>query len=138
MTESMQPAQPDEMTQAWWDATREGRLLVQSCQACGHRQHPPRAVCTGCGSTEHLDDIESTGLGSVDACTVVERAPAEGLTPPYVVARVRLDEGVILLSNIETEAPYEVTIGDPVRLTWRDLADGRRLPIFEPAPEENR
>ncbi len=48
------PAEPDEMTQTWWDATREGRLLVQSCEACGHRQHPPRAVCTACGSTEHL------------------------------------------------------------------------------------
>ena len=137
MSDAMVPAPADEMTQTWWDATCEGRLLVQACTGCGHRQHPPRSVCTGCGSTEHLDHLEATGLGQVDACTVVERAPAGGLTPPYVVARVRLAEGVILLGNIETTAPHEVTIGDPVRLIWRDLPDGRRLPIFEPAPEEN-
>ena len=124
------PAQPDEMTQTWWDATREGRLLVQSCESCGHRQHPPRAVCTACGSTEHLGQLESTGTGVVDACTVVERAPPDGITPPYVVARVRLAEGVIMLTNIETHAPYAVAIGDPVRLSWRDVPDGRRLPIF--------
>jgi len=132
------PAEPDEMTQAWWDATREGRLLVQSCDACGHRQHPPRALCTGCGSTEHLTHVESSGNGTVDAVTVVERAPAEGFEPPYAVARVRLGEDVMLLAAIDTPSPYDVTIGDDVHLAWRDVPDGRRLPVFTPAPEENR
>ena len=125
------PAEPDEMTQSWWDATREGRLLVQTCSSCGRVQHPPRALCTGCGSTEHLTHVEAAGTGTVDACTVVERAPADGLTPPYVVARVRLAEGVILLTTVQTTAPYDVAIGDHVRLTWRDVADGRGLPIFQ-------
>ncbi|WP_372727756.1 Zn-ribbon domain-containing OB-fold protein [Nocardioides sp.] len=138
MSDALLPAPADEMTAVWWDATRERRLLVQTCTACGHRQHPPRALCTGCGSTEHLDHLEATGLGRVDACTVVERAPAEGLATPYVLARVRLAEGVILLTTVETPAPHDVAIGDPVRLTWRALSDGRRLPTFEPAPEENR
>ena len=126
----MTPAEPDEVTQEWWDATRENRLLVQTCTSCGHAQHPPRALCTGCGSTEHLTHVESAGTGTIDACTVVERVPVEGLTPPYVVARVRLADGVLLLTNIDTELPYDVAIGDPVRLAWRDLPDGRRLPIF--------
>jgi len=126
------------MTQAWWDATRDARLLVQSCEACGHRQHPPRSLCTACGTTEHLAYVEAAGPGVVDACTVVHRAPADGFTPPYAVARVRLPEGVILLTNIETDTPDDVAIGDPVRLAWRDVPDGRRLPVFTPAPEENR
>ena len=96
------PAEPDEMTQEWWDATREGRLLVQACEACGHHQHPPRAVCTGCGSTEHLGHVDAAGTGTVDACTVVHRAPAEGFTPPYVVARVRLAEGEFV-ANVRDE-----------------------------------
>lgn len=131
MIPAQQAAEPDEVTQEWWDATRESRLLVQSCEACGHVQHPPRALCTGCGSTEHLTHVEASGEATVDAVTVVERAPAEGLTPPYVVARVRLAEGVVLLTNIDTPTPYDVAIGDAVGLAWRDLPDSRRLPIFQ-------
>ena len=134
----MIPADPDETTAPWWDATREGRLLVQRCEACGHHQHPPRALCTTCGSTDNLGWIESAGTATVDACTVVERAPADGQTPPYVVARVRLPEGPILLTNIETTDPNAVAIGDAVSLNWRDLTDGRRLPVFAPAPEEKQ
>lgn len=130
------PADADEMTQTWWDATREGRLLIQTCDACGHHQHPPRAVCTGCGSTQHLTHVEANGAAVVDAVTVVHRAPAGGFEPPYAVARVRLAEGPVLLTN----TPVDVAIGDAVRLAWRDLPDGRRLPIFAPPnPEgENR
>jgi uncharacterized OB-fold protein len=138
----MIPAEANETTALWWDATTERRLLVQRCEACGHHQHPPRALCTACGSTEHLGWTESTGEATVDACTVVERAPAEGQAPPYVVARVRLPEGVVLLTNIETthpsSDPYAVAIGDAVRLGWRDLSDGRRLPIFLTHTEETR
>ena len=108
-----------------------------ACQACGHHQHPPRALCTGCGSTEHLAHVEAAGTGTVDACTVVERAPAEGLTPPYVVARVRLAEERHPADRHRDDHPYDVAIGDAVRLTWRDVPDGRRLPVFT-ALEENR
>ncbi len=124
----------DEVTTTWWDATREQRLLVQEC-GCGHLQHPPRALCTACGSTTDLGHREATGAGVVDSCTVVERA-LPGFDPPYVVARIRLVEGVLLLANVETDDPYDVRIDDPVTLSWRPLDDGRALPIFRPAPEE--
>ena len=124
----------DEVTTTWWDATREQRLLVQEC-GCGHLQHPPRALCTACGSTTGLDHREVTGAGVVDSCTVVERA-MPGFDPPYVVARVRLAEGLLLLANVESDDPHGVRIDDPVALAWRPLDDGRALPIFRPAPEE--
>ena len=128
--------EPDEATQVWWDATREQRLLVQEC-ACGHTQHPPRTLCTACGSTERLSHRNAAGTGVVDACTVVMRAASPEHEPPYVVARVRLPEGVILISNIETDDPHSVAIGDRVQLAWRTLDDGRALPVFRPTPEEN-
>jgi uncharacterized OB-fold protein len=71
-------------------------------------------------------------MGTVDSCTVVELAPSPDFTPPYVVARVRLAEGPVLLSNVVHTDPYEVHIGDNVRLRWRDLPDGRALPVFAP------
>ncbi|PZM97913.1 MAG: hypothetical protein DIU79_01405 [Actinobacteria bacterium] len=122
--------QPDEITAPWWEATKEHKLLVQTCQACGTTQHPPRGVCIGCGSTEHLGWREAAGTGVVDSFTVVHRAPRPGLEVPYVIARVRLDEGVILLSRLVDRDPEAWRIDDRVRVDWLDLADGRALPLF--------
>ncbi|GAA1765898.1 hypothetical protein GCM10009795_010580 [Nocardioides hankookensis] len=127
----------DEMTQAYWDGTRERRLLLQHCGACGHTQHPPRTLCTYCGETDALGHREADGTGVVDACTVVMRSPGPDHDPPYVVARVRLPEGVVLVSNVETAEPHSVAIGDAVRLAWRPLDDGRALPVFHPDHQEN-
>ncbi|PJJ56342.1 hypothetical protein CLV56_0548 [Mumia flava] len=133
MTASVVPP-PDETTAPWWDATRRGVLLVQTCD-CGHRQHPPRALCTGCGRTDRLGWTESDGRGVVDTFTVVHRAPRADLDVPYVVARVRLDGGVVLLTRLEgRDDPESWRIGDPVALAWADLPDGRALPVAVPAP----
>ena len=35
----------DAVNRPYWQAAREGRLLIQEC-SCGHRQWYPRAVCT--------------------------------------------------------------------------------------------
>ncbi|GAA3617412.1 Zn-ribbon domain-containing OB-fold protein [Nonomuraea rosea] len=121
----------DEITAPWWDATREGRLLVQRCTACGHTQHYPRALCTGCGGTD-LGWRESAGRGSVDSFTVVHRSPSPEHPAPYVVARVRLDEGPVLLTNLIGGADWRCD--QRVRLAWRELDDGRRLPVFVSDP----
>ena len=123
---------PDEVTAPWWEATREHRLLVQSCRSCSGVQHPPRAVCIHCGGTD-LDWRAAAGTGVVDSYTVVYRAPRPGLEVPYVTARVRLDEGVIALSRLEGREPESWRIGDRVRVAWTDLPDGRALPVYRPA-----
>jgi uncharacterized OB-fold protein len=119
---------PDDVTTEWWDATREHRLLVQACGACEHVQHPPRAVCTSCGSTEQLAGREVDGRGAVDSWTEVHRAPRPDVAVPYVVARVRLEQGPVLLSRLEGEGPWQ--IGEPLVVDWVDLPDGRALPVF--------
>lgn len=120
----------DEVTAAYWEATREHRLTVQSCAACGHRQHPPRAVCTSCSSMEHLAGVDAIGTGKVDACTTVHRPPRPGVEAPYTIARVRLSEGPILLTRLVGRPPEEWSVGDPVCVDWVDLPDGRALPVF--------
>ena len=131
-------APPDEDTAAWWDATREHRLIVQTCEVCGHVQHPPRALCVSCGRTDALVQVDASGSATVDTFTVVHRAPRPDVATPYVVARVRLDEGPVLLTNLPVHpAPgRDWTIGDRVVVGWSDLPDGRALPIF--TMEENR
>jgi len=121
----------DAVTEPWWTATRERRLLLQRCPACATVQHPPRVVCTGCGQGAPAW-VEAAGAGVVDAATVVHRPAHPELTPPYVVARVRLAEGPVVLTNV-VEGPPDGSApapGTPVGLRWRALSDGRHLPVF--------
>ena len=126
----VEPAPPDEVTAPWWDATREHRLLLQSCPACGGRQHPPRSVCVACGTPDGLGWAAASGVGVVDSFTVVHRAPQPELDVPYVVARVRLAEGPLLLTRLEGRSVDAWAVGDAVRAVWEDLPDGRALPVF--------
>lgn len=130
--------QADENSAAFWDATREHRFTVQSCAACHAVQHPPKALCTGCGSMEHLAQVDATGSGVVDSFTVVHRAPRPELSVPYTVARVRLDEGPVMLTRLEPAVPGGSgwQIGDAVALDWVDLEDGRALPYHRSAPTD--
>ncbi|HET6154116.1 MAG TPA: OB-fold domain-containing protein [Marmoricola sp.] len=119
---------PDDVTREWWDATREHRLTVQGCDACGHVQHPPRALCTGCGRLDTLALRPTTGSGTVDSWTLVHRAPRPDVPTPYVVARVRLAEGPILLTQLLDDHTW--TIDEAVVVDWHEVPDGRALPVF--------
>ena len=126
----------DDLTQPWWDATRDHRLVLQTCSACGWRQHHPRYVCGSCGSRAGHGWTEASGGAVIDTFTIVHKAPRPDLPLPYVVARVRLTEGPVLLTNIidrglgDGSGEHPMHIGMVVYLHWRDLADGRSLPVF--------
>jgi uncharacterized OB-fold protein len=124
-------ADPDPVTQPWWDATRDERLVVQRCDACGTHQHYPRALCTACASTE-LSFVEASGRAVVHSFTVVHRAPHDAFEPPYVVAIVELEEGPRMLTNIVGCEPSDVGCDMTVRVAWEPLPDGRKLPVFRP------
>jgi uncharacterized OB-fold protein len=121
-------------TEPWWAATRECRLLVQRCRACGRFQHYPRYLCVHCSSTD-LEFVDASGSGRVYSFTVVHRAPSTAFKTPYVVALVRLAEGPLLLTNIVGPAPGEVRCDMAVTVAWTPLSDGRNLPVFKPSEE---
>jgi hypothetical protein len=120
----------DETTAPWWEATRDGRFLLQRCGACAAVQFPPRSVCVACMAPEP-GWVEASGGGRVDSFTVVHRSPApDELEAPYVVARVALDEGPLVLTRLVGEDGEGWRCDDPVALGWEPMADGRRLPVF--------
>ncbi len=114
---------------AWWDATRDQKLLVQRCRRCGHHQHYPRMVCLACGDAD-LSFVAASGRGTVYSFTVVYRPPAPAFVPPYVIALVRLDEGPVMLTRIVGKDADAVACDRPVELRWEPLEDGRHLPVF--------
>ena len=132
--QDLAPPTQDATTATWWDATRERRLVLQTCQSCAAVQHPPRSVCLACLS-EELGWTEASGAAVVDSFTVVHRAPRPDVVAPYVLARVRLAEGPVLLTRIEDVDPtaeVPVRCDQSVSLRWAELADGRALPVFVP------
>ena len=118
----------DSDTQAWWDATRDRRLLVQRCEDCGHYQHYPRALCTSCGGTD-LGFVDASGEFTLVSYSTVCRSPDPGrFEAPYHVALVQMAEGPTLFSRVHPIT--EPRIGQPMRLAWHPLSDGRHLPYF--------
>jgi uncharacterized OB-fold protein len=122
-----------ERTRPFWDATREGRLVLPWCPACEAFFWYPRPVCPTC-LAETVEWRPAAGTGEVHAVSVQYRAGPgrDGSDGPYAVAVVELAEGVRMLSNIVGVPPEEVAVVAPVRLSWHELSDGRRLPMFTP------
>jgi len=124
----------------FWDATREGRLLVQWCTACDRGVFYPRAFCPHCAAPRSaLEWRTASGRASVYAAVVEHKPEAAHVAfsggEPYCVALVDLEEGVRLLTNIVGGPPEEVHSGMPVTVTWEPLSDGRQLPLFRPDAE---
>ena len=130
--------EPTEVSQPFWDATRERRLVIQRCEPCDSFFWYPRAFCPRC-----LRDTpawsEVAGTGTVYAVSVHHRAPSPELRDrtPYAVTLVDLDEGVRLMSNVVGCPPEAVHVGQRVRATWEPLEDGRHLLLFEPDPSSS-
>ena len=131
-----------EISDPFWDATKQQRYLVQWCAACASPIFFPREVCPRCLSAESLEWRESSGSGTVYAVSVQHRPanPTMADRVPYVVALVEVDAGdgvntVRVMSNVVNCDPETVRIGDAVTVAWEALSDGRQLPVFEPARE---
>jgi len=118
----------DALMAPFWEGASKRELRVQRCLGCGEHQFYPRPFCLACGSGS-LTWIVSSGRATVYSLTTVRRAIAPEWTPPYVVALVDLDEGPRLTTVIVGEKP--ASIGDRVRLAWREREGLPPLPVFE-------
>lgn len=121
------PVSPE--SEPFWEATRSRRLLVQWCAGCDRAVQFPRAICPVCRASA-LEWREASGRGVVHALTVEHRPELMGMSEPYAVALVDLDEGARLMGNVVGCPPASVRIGTPVLVVWEPLGDGRHLPQF--------
>jgi uncharacterized OB-fold protein len=92
-------------------AVRAGRLVVQRCADCGALAVPPKAVCPACEG-QRWEPAGLAGTGEVASFTVIRVAPAQFVADaPYVVAVVRMAEGVSLLGRVAGIPPESARIG---------------------------
>jgi uncharacterized OB-fold protein len=116
----------------FWEACERGELVAQRCAACGALAHPPRPMCPRCHSTQR-ELARLSGRGEVWSW-IVPRHPAPiGFAEPPVVALIRLDEGITLVSNVVGAAPEAMRNGLRVEVAFAPTAGGRAVPVFRRA-----
>ena len=128
--------EPDQVTGPFWQAAKQGRLLIQRCPNCGGNQFYPQSSCRRCLSDE-LEWVAATGKGTVYSYTVIHRAPSRTFEPdvPYTVALVDLDEGCRMISNIVDVSPQDVHVGMQVEVVFEEITPEISLPKFRPRRE---
>jgi uncharacterized protein len=119
------------LTEPFWTACSEHRLIVQQCAECERRFFTPEAACTNCQSFTWTW-VESPGIGTVYTFTIVHRAAGPGFDVPYALAAVDLDDGWTMMSQIVDCAPDEVAIGQRVAVCFVEISDALTLPCFSP------
>jgi uncharacterized OB-fold protein len=116
----------------YWEAAAEGRLLLQRCPRCGHRQFYPRHACTRCAATPEWE--EASARGTVHTFTVIRQNHAKPFRDelPYIVAMIDLDEGPRMMGNVTGCDPDEVRVGMPVEAYMVKVEDGLGVPFWRP------
>ena len=114
-------------TEAFWAAAGRGELLLKRCTACGKTHYYPRAMCPFCQSSD-TEWYAASGKGKIYTYSVMRRSPV-----PYVIAYVRLEEGVTMMTNIVDCDADALAIDQAVNVTFKEAEDGQAVPMFTPA-----
>ncbi len=89
-----------ELARPYWEAAAQGKLVLQSCSACGKIRHYPRMLCDACYS-DAVTWVPSRALGKIHSWTVAHHAfhPSFAAELPYTLVTVDLEEGVRALGR---------------------------------------
>lgn len=127
---------PTPETAPYWEGTKAGELRLPYCTDCAAFFFYPRPFCPSCNS----DDVQwrtASGLGRLASYNINHRPfPAFNTDQPQVIALVRLDEGVRLMSNIVgvEPRPENLPLGLRLRVQFEPRGD-QMLPVFTPEKE---
>lgn len=137
--------QGEQEIRPYFEAARQGRLVVRRCGECGLLRYPPGAGCPWCSSVT-WDWTEVSGRGTIHSYEIVTQAIQPGFADwaPYPVVLVELDEqrgvptedeALRLITNLVTpdyrpEAEENVAIGRRVQAVFQPLDDDLALPQF--------
>ena len=112
----------------FYEAAKEGKLLVGKCNDCAEYHFYPRVLCPHCFS-ERTEWVPAKGSGVIYTYSTMRR----GVPAPYTIAYVTLDEGVSMMTNIVDCDPDMLKIGARVKVVFKPAEDGTPVPVFTPA-----
>ncbi len=116
----------------FWNGLQDGKLMVQECKSCGHKQFPPSPVCTECLS-EKVEWVEASGKASLWSKVEFNKAYLKPYPDvPYAVAVARLEEGPLVEGRFSAENYKKVPIDAELKVTFVDTQDGTKIVEFVP------
>ena len=128
---------PDQLTQGFWDAANEGRLVVQNCTTCNRLQFPALAACDECGSRDSLEWKQVSGRGKIYNYGVVHDCPIALLKEdlPFNLAVIMLDEDpeILMYSHLPGIPVDQVPVGADVEVIFETTANGQMVPEWKVA-----
>jgi uncharacterized OB-fold protein len=121
-------------TRPFWDAAKNGQLLLGKCNGCATVHYYPRPMCPKCWS-EDVSMVPASGRGEVYTYSTVyvNDLPPFNTRVPYIAAQVDLEEGVRITTNIVECEVADLEIGMPVELRFQAISDDVTIPVFAPA-----
>lgn len=120
------------LNRVFFEGTAAGELRLCRCMKCGELFRYVHPLCPECWS-DSFDYVVSSGKGKIESYTVMHMPPYEAWAAdvPYVIALVRLEEGVRMMANVDMDA-NKVVIDIPVEV-WFEQRDDVFIPQFRPA-----
>lgn len=112
-----------------WDSIARGEMALQRCDDCGRFRYPPGPCCPHCLSLSSRW-VPLSGRARVLSWTTFHRKYLPAYPPPTTVVAVVLEEGPIMLSNIDAADTARLVLDLPLVMFYDDHPDGYRLPRF--------
>ncbi len=115
----------------YWDGAKDGRLMIQRCNATGQTFLYSRQLVSGVVESE-VEWIEASGKGTIYSFTVARRPAGAAFQGdcPYVIVSVELEEGARVMSNLVTDDPDSVAIGQAVEVVFDAVSHELTIPKF--------
>lgn len=132
----MPPPLPYVESEGFWQGCKRHELVIQRCKDCGTYRHPPIPMCLACQSW-NWEGTKVSGRGRVEGFTIVTRAVFPGMSVPYNVVRIELEEqkGLLMLGNLIGCHLDEISIDMPVKITFEDVSPEITMYYFEKATQ---
>lgn len=112
-----------------WQSIAEGRMQIQCCEECGRYRYPPGACCPDCLSTR-ASWKPISGKARVLSWITYRKQYLPAYPVPAIVVAAMLEEGEILITNIDPGEAGGLAVDRPVRVVYGDHPDGYRIPRF--------
>lgn len=125
-----------DLTQPFWTAARDGRLVMQKCSRCGTVNFHPKPWCIECGCRD-IPWTEMKRTGTVYSYTVSYTVAMNFLgwqqELPVVLALIDIDDGARMYAQVTGTDPKDVSIGMRVEAYFDAISDEAGIPKFRRA-----
>jgi hypothetical protein len=112
-----------------WDSIAQEEMRLQRCPGSGVFRYPPGPVCPESLSTE-AEWVPISGRATILSWTVFHKQYLAAYPAPTLVVAVQLEEGPMMVSNMDAGELPGVRLDAPVRLVYADHPDGYTIPRF--------